>query len=52
MSGSDGRYISIDSGPSKVRIARSVVNPREPGRSIGRVQPVAVGIVRRCGRGW
>ena len=35
MSGSDGRYMSIDSEPSAVSMARSIVSESVPGRSIG-----------------
>ncbi len=35
MSGSDGRYMSIDSGPSAVRNDNNKVSAKEPGASIG-----------------
>src|SRR5579872_4780431 len=36
MSGSDGRYMSIDSGPSPVNIESRIVRANVPGRSISR----------------
>ena len=35
MSGSDGRYISVVSGPIAVNAASNIVSAKVPGRSIG-----------------
>ncbi len=43
MSGSDGRYMSIDSGPSAVSMAKSKVSPKVPGWSIGKFQLATFG---------
>ena len=51
MSGSDGRYMSIDSGPSAVSMARSRVSPNVPGLKHGqRFQQATTVVVWRWER--
>src|SRR6516165_10012568 len=47
MSGSDGRYMSIDSGPSAVRSDSNKVSANVPGRSIGRPKLTAISLGAR-----
>ena len=50
MSGSDGRYMSIDSGPSAVSMARSVVSGERTGTEHRQgVQQGSLAVNRRCG---
>jgi len=52
VSGSDGRYMSIDSGPSAVKNDSSRVSANVPGRSMGQTINPFSNSLRLAGRDW